>query len=61
MKLDEDSKLSEHISKLHLSHCLIDVTVHRDQNHQLFLLLKNIRDAADDAMYRLNELQTKGG
>jgi hypothetical protein len=58
MKLEEDAKLSEHISKLHLNHCLVDVAKHRDENHRLFLLLKNIHEAADDAMHRLNELQT---
>lgn len=60
MKLIEDAKLMEHLSKISMNHHLVGMAVHADQNHQLFLLLKNIHDAVDDAMYRLNELQTKG-
>jgi len=61
MKLTDDPTLMQHLSKLSMSHHLMNMAVHADQNHQLFLLLKNIRDAADDGMFRLNQLQTKGG
>ena len=56
-----DFELSGFIEKIHHAHCLIDKSMADGEEKLLFLLLKNIHAAADDAMYRLNEIQTKKG
>jgi hypothetical protein len=54
-----DLKLCEHMSKLRRNQELLNHIWAEGGNHAMFLALKNIFDAADDAMHRLNELQTK--
>ena len=55
-----DLELSGHIEKIHHTHCHIDKTMADGEEKKLFLLLKSLRDAAEDGMFRLNEIQTKG-
>lgn len=53
-----DLELCEHVMKLKRNHALLNHVWAEGGNKAMFLALKNIFDAADDAMHRLNQLQT---
>ena len=54
-----DLELCEHISKLRRNSELLNHVWAEGGNKAMFLALKNIFDAADEAMHRLNVLETK--
>lgn len=54
-----DVELCDHILKIRRNHALLNHVWAEGGNHAMFLALKNIFDAADAAMERLNKLQTK--
>ena len=54
-----DIELCDHIARLKRNHDVLNHVWAQGGNHAMFLALKNIFDAADAAMHRLNQLQTK--
>ena len=54
-----DVELCEHILKLKRNTALLNHVWAEGGNNAMFLALKNIFDAADEAMHRLNVIQTK--
>ena len=54
-----DVELCEHILKIRRNFALLNHVWAEGGNNAMFLALKNIYDASDEAMFRLNQLQTK--
>ena len=55
-----DVELSEHIQKIHHTHCFIDKLLADGESKRLFLVLKMMGDSIEAAMDRLNKIETKG-
>ena len=54
-----DPELCEQIRKIHKTDGAIDIMLRENLEHPLFMNLRMMRDAIDNAMHRMNELQPK--
>ena len=54
-----DPELCEQIRKIHKADGAIDMMLRENLEHPLFMNLRMMRDAIDNAMHRMNQLQPK--